>query len=399
MSQGSMRWPAASPLPDNDDMLREILIHLPPLPSSLPRASLVCKHWRRLLSDPRFLRRFRALNHQNPTLLGFFDDIDGPYFTPTLDPPDRIPSARLSLPHPRAERWSFLGCRHGLALLLNETRLEFTVWDPVTGDQRRVVLPPELFSSGDGKTVLSGALLCGDDHYAGRAPLEAFKVVVLWSDDNFLVDDDTQLYASLYQSETGVWRDLISASIAIPLELLVPSVLIGNSLYWLLLRYENHGNGGILELDLDKQSLAVRYPFGAHTTRNSCMWIVRMEDAGLGFAIASDLSYSIQLWERKTNSNDRAGWMLQKTIELDKLLPPRSPEPTSRTFIHGYDEDGDVIFISTDLQVYMIQLKSLQFSNLSTTNFVSIYYPYRSLYASGRCIGSGDVEVGTLSNA
>ncbi|KAK1645584.1 hypothetical protein QYE76_063389 [Lolium multiflorum] len=56
-------------LPLHEDMLREILLRLPPQPSSLLRASAVCKHWRGLVTDPRFLRRFRA--HQGkPPLLG-----------------------------------------------------------------------------------------------------------------------------------------------------------------------------------------------------------------------------------------------------------------------------------------------------------------------------------------
>ncbi|KAM3346602.1 hypothetical protein ACQJBY_020902 [Aegilops geniculata] len=42
-------------LPDNDDMLREILVRLRPQPSSLPRASAVCKRWQRVTTDPRFL--------------------------------------------------------------------------------------------------------------------------------------------------------------------------------------------------------------------------------------------------------------------------------------------------------------------------------------------------------
>ncbi|BAT09837.1 Os10g0139600 [Oryza sativa Japonica Group] len=42
----------APPQPlDNDDLLSEILLRLPPQPSSLPRASLVCTRWRRLLSS------------------------------------------------------------------------------------------------------------------------------------------------------------------------------------------------------------------------------------------------------------------------------------------------------------------------------------------------------------
>ncbi|KQJ93461.1 hypothetical protein BRADI_3g04701v3 [Brachypodium distachyon] len=40
------RSPAALEGPlDNDDLLKEILLRLPLQPSSLPRASLVCKHW------------------------------------------------------------------------------------------------------------------------------------------------------------------------------------------------------------------------------------------------------------------------------------------------------------------------------------------------------------------
>jgi hypothetical protein len=44
---------------DDEDLLQEILLRLPPKPSSLPRASLVCRGWRSILSDPEFLERFR----------------------------------------------------------------------------------------------------------------------------------------------------------------------------------------------------------------------------------------------------------------------------------------------------------------------------------------------------
>ncbi|RLM65162.1 uncharacterized protein C2845_PM16G01280 [Panicum miliaceum] len=89
---------ALATLPDDDDILEEVLLRLPPWPSSLPRASLVYKRWLRILSHPRFLHRFRAFHRRNPQLLGLF--VEGLEevlcFIPTLDPPDRIPSARLS---------------------------------------------------------------------------------------------------------------------------------------------------------------------------------------------------------------------------------------------------------------------------------------------------------------
>ncbi|PVH66002.1 hypothetical protein PAHAL_1G123500 [Panicum hallii] len=61
------RSPAPAPAPplDNDDLLSDILLRLPPLPSSLPRASLVCKCWRRLVFAPAFVRSFRA-RHRAP---------------------------------------------------------------------------------------------------------------------------------------------------------------------------------------------------------------------------------------------------------------------------------------------------------------------------------------------
>ncbi|GJN24388.1 hypothetical protein PR202_gb12126 [Eleusine coracana subsp. coracana] len=58
----------------NDDAVREILLYLPPDdPAHLVRASLVSKHWRRILSDQGFLRRYRRF-HRTPPLLGFFHD-------------------------------------------------------------------------------------------------------------------------------------------------------------------------------------------------------------------------------------------------------------------------------------------------------------------------------------
>ncbi|KAK8448401.1 hypothetical protein SEVIR_7G000500v4 [Setaria viridis] len=383
--------PAAALLPDNDDILREILLRLPPLPSSLPRASLVCKHWRRLLSDPRFLRRFRAFHRRNPPLLGIFNTAFYGLlqFTPTLDPPDRIPSARLSLQVGHGDEiWDFLGCRHGLALILNQTRLELTVWDPLAGDQRRVPVPPGWFRNEG--AVYNAALIC-NNHLAGGVPLEAFKVVLL---RGLLDADHPQLFASIYESETGVWGDAISIAIGVPVTLVNPSVLTKDSLCWLVQEYDTGSDGNhILEFDLDRQALAV---FGAPVgTEESCLELVRMEDNKLGLAALLD-DVTIQLWERKAGSDGVARWMLQKSIKLDKLLSVGSP--IVGTLIHGYDENGHVIFISTSLDVFMIQLKTMQFRHLFKAMFITSYHPYTGFYTTGRGIGSGDVGAESLNS-
>jgi len=369
----------AVPLPDNDDLLREILLRLPPLPSSLPRASLVCKRWRRLVADPFFLRRFREHHHRTPPpLLGyFFSDPRGPVFVPTLAPPDCIPPERFSLPRqPGAagERLFFLGCRHGLALLVDRARSEAVVWNPITGSQCRVPFPPEFNKR---HVYYKGAVLSssGDGHVHGDCRLIPFKLVLVHHTDLH----DTLASACLYESESGKWGNI--SSVAIPWSRLhQPAVLVGNRLYWILL-----GTSDILEFDLDGQSLAmIQKPEDPRVTNNSGIQALRVEGNKLGLATLSKLS--IQLWQRETNSDAAGRWVPWKTIELDKLLPLSRLMRIWPTTILGFDEDSNAFFICTSVGIYMIQLESTQFTKLFEGDSFTAYYPYTSLYTAGKFI-------------
>lgn len=375
------RLSSSAPLPDDDDLLREIFVRLPPRPSSLPRTSLVCKRWGRLVSDPQFIRRFRAFHglRPHPPLLGFFSSrgregvVD---FTPTLDPPDRVDPSRLSLQAP--PRGELLGCRHGLVLIHNLKRLEIILWDPISRDHRRVAVPPAWFNNEDPRLDIRNAALICDDLHTGQLPLEAFKVILLRSDD-VPRDADPHVFASLYESSTGVWNDLISTSITTPLSMLTPSVLVGNSFYWFL---NGCGKRGILVFDLAKRNLSqIDTPVDAHIAIDSRFQILRLENGVLGLAILSGVI--MQLWERNASSCGGVRWMLQKTIELDKLLSLRSRNHEPWTVIHGYDEDSHVIFVSIDQEVFMIPLKSLQFKQLFNTNIMTTYHPYTGFYTTG----------------
>ncbi|CAL4900300.1 unnamed protein product [Urochloa decumbens] len=375
--------PEPAPLPDDDDIHREIFLRLPPLPSSLPRASLVCKRWRRLLSDPGFLRRFRA-HHRAPPLLGFFADEDGDIeFVPTLRRPDRIPGARFSPPGRDGTGFlSFLGCRHGLALLADHARLEAVVWNPVTGGQRRVPFPPG-FSGGH---VYKGAVLSssGDGHVHGDGPRTPFKLV--------LVHRTGELHGSiasacLYESESGKWGSV--SSTAIPhLSLHEPGVLVGNQVYWMLFGTSVDNleiDMDILEFDLDGQSLSV---IQKPDTNDSGLQALRTKDNKLGLATLS--KQGIQLWERETNSDGVGRWVPLKTIELDKL---RAISPSMRicpATMLGIDEDNSAFFICTNMGLYMIQLESLQFTRLLDGDPFTAYYPYTSFYSAGLGVGGGD---------
>uniref|UniRef100_A0ACD5VCL9 Uncharacterized protein n=1 Tax=Avena sativa TaxID=4498 RepID=A0ACD5VCL9_AVESA len=122
---------AAASLPDDDDMLREILIRLPPRPSSLPRVSAVCRRWRGIVTDAKFLRSFRV-HHRNPPLLGVFQNINGAIvFTPLLDRPDRIHPQRFDFRrYSSSSRCALFDCRHGRVLLEDFDQDELVVCDP-----------------------------------------------------------------------------------------------------------------------------------------------------------------------------------------------------------------------------------------------------------------------------
>ncbi|XP_039788953.1 uncharacterized protein LOC120655267 isoform X2 [Panicum virgatum] len=211
--RGCPSSPAPAPPLDNDDILSEILLRLPPAPSSLPRASLVCTHWRRLVTNPAFLRRFRTRHRRAAPLLGFFTEgLRGLLFTPTLEPPNRVPRGCFTLQLDDVGEWRILSCRHGLVLLLHLLQLQVLVWDPVTGDQRRIAVPRN-FRTGEGTIINNGAVLraAGDVH--GGSQSSTFQVVLVGNNQGFTRPLVT--FVCVYSSENGEWRDPIS--IACPL--------------------------------------------------------------------------------------------------------------------------------------------------------------------------------------
>ncbi|KAM0865637.1 hypothetical protein ACQ4PT_043139 [Festuca glaucescens] len=188
------RQPRSSGTLEDDDILSEILLRLPPRPSSLPRASLVCKRWHGLASDPGFFRRFRRHHRRNPPLIGFFASSDDLSFVPTLDDPDRVPPGRFSLERVDGDRFMSLGCRHGLVLIFNITPNQMLVWDPVTGDQHRLAIPLGIGTHAE-KTTVNGAVL----RAAGGGANFQFKKLC---ETNFL--SHYHPLESVYTSETRI---------------------------------------------------------------------------------------------------------------------------------------------------------------------------------------------------
>ncbi|KAK1614211.1 hypothetical protein QYE76_019728 [Lolium multiflorum] len=367
------RSPAADPTED-DDLLWEILLRLPPQPSSLPRASLVCKRWRRLVSDSVFFRRFQLHHRRNPPLLGLFDRCQCLPFVPALEAPNRVPPWRFSLQtEDDVGCPTSLGCRHGLVLLHLPKSLQVLVWDPFTGDQHRIALPPRFCAKG---TMINGAVLRTTGHVH-------FQVVLVTADDG---GSHRLAFACVYSSHTGRWGDLVSTPIPsepeVHLDFLSPTVvnpqaavLVGNSLHWLLF---GCNFAGILDFDLDRHRLAVTQVPLDILAQGDDVAITRTEWGGLGFILLSD--FSAHLWNREHDCNGVASWVLRRTIDLDKLLSLNLEEERDPLTIIGFAESSNVVLLWTG-SLFMVQLESLQFKKLSETNMVACS-PFESVYAA-----------------
>ncbi|XBI15440.1 hypothetical protein VPH35_057856 [Triticum aestivum] len=296
-----------------------------------------------------------------------------------MDRPDRIPRSRFDL-HLRDRSkgmLQLLDCRHGRVLTFTYNRPnEVIVSDPITGGQRRIALPPEFVGRR-----FNGAVLCASvhhDHMHGSCHSSPFNVVLI--SDNGAYDPPI---TCVYSSETGIWGDIISATV--PCHLFdegISGLLVDNALYWLLESISD----GMLKFDLDEQSLAVisgppvidaDFPRGSH-------WIIQAEDGAVGFTILS--CPQLQMWQRNINCYGVATWVLWKTIDMCTILGlPKQiqGEEADERNILGCLEDSDEIILSVGRAAYVVQLKSMKSRKLCENGSHTLYHSFKSFYPPG----------------
>ncbi|XBI75019.1 hypothetical protein VPH35_068449 [Triticum aestivum] len=181
---------AAMPLPP-DDLLLEILLHLPPEPIHLFRASFVCKHWRGLVHDARFLSRFRDFHGGTPTVIGFFNQKGPPFFVPTSG------SSALSTASMSPDDWWAYDYRHGCSLFENYRSGTLLVWYLVSSNERYLPFPTQV---SHGCFEYNAAVLCAAGH-TDHVDCHSFPFLVA-----FVFSHQTDFITSgcVFSSETGV---------------------------------------------------------------------------------------------------------------------------------------------------------------------------------------------------
>lgn len=237
-----------------------------------------------------------------------------------------------------------------------------------------MTFPPGLDTKRPG--YFQSTVLCADakhGHVHGDCFLSPFKLVLI-------CDMYKEAIVSLYDSVSGVWTNFVSTATTDTTFITRPSILVGNAVYWLFY------GGDILVFDLERKTLGViKMPLDNHTTNDGCFHILRMEDGGLGLAVLSELT--IKLWERKLNYDGVVEWVIQKTIPLQGILPRCNAGET--VIFVGYNEETNVIVLSTIIGNFMLQLDSMQTRHIIKRCHMSydIFYPYTNFYTAGRGVG------------
>ncbi|CAN6288897.1 unnamed protein product [Urochloa humidicola] len=210
-----------------DELIEEVLFRFPPDdPALLFRAALVCKRWRRLVSDPGFRRRFREF-HRSPPTLGILCHTVGARFTHT-----RFHRTSPSCPPIRDRRdWEVLDSRHGRVLLLSHAHMclaNLVVWDPITEDQRELAPLPRNAQRAPNASM---AVLCAGAAGGGSCDhldchRKPFLVV-------FVGTDSEVMFSCVYSSEDGMWRSEPTVAAQHPRDRveMSSSAFAGNALY------------------------------------------------------------------------------------------------------------------------------------------------------------------------
>ncbi|RLN36390.1 hypothetical protein C2845_PM03G18960 [Panicum miliaceum] len=108
--------------------------------------------------------------------------------------------------------------------------------------------------------------------------------------------------------------------------------------------------------------------------------LMAMEDGSLGFACIE--GSSLYLWSRKVNLEGAAEWVQCRVIELETIIP--GADSDGEAIVVGFAEGVGVIFISTGVGLFTIELKSGRVREVDEAEVYFSVLPYMSFYTPDR---------------
>ncbi|VAI55676.1 unnamed protein product [Triticum turgidum subsp. durum] len=328
-----------------DDLLREIFLRLPSLPS-LVRAALSCRTFLNAVrSSPVFRRSFRAAHP--PPLLGFFFDPDGPAipaFAPVRRRSDPDSAAavrgadffftRLPDDDDASPGWLVCDCQGGHVLLCNRRTGQFAAYNPLTGALDLIPpTPNEFFDDGHGLTSHLDCFILASEE--GDGP---FRLVTI-------CHDESRVRASVFSSDSREWRILPWSEAVEPLpedeHWLKVGTMVNGSIYWI-----QANEAGLLVLNTATLQFSQMDlpPFLEGKTH--LVWPGMAKDGRL--CIVCPVDFGIHVWFWRADEKGFERWMLDKKFQLElKSIVEATGRSLEDVELHIVDTVDGFVYFST----------------------------------------------------
>jgi hypothetical protein len=263
---------------------------------------------------------------------------------------------------------------------------KLAVWDPVTGRRRELREPEVVYGYG----LYAAAVLCavsGCDHLACyQRPFRVVHFCLHRPDgaDDFVAQARVSSLEMCSDAHPAQWSGPCpGVSIGGDGHILaMPPVLVDDALHFML-AHDGFGNvhfAEILKYDLTRNCLSLLDAPKAGVGMDAASMLMAMEDGSLGFAHLK--RSTLFVWSRAVGSDDgTAAWAQRRVIDLKNLLPVQDPQKDDMRLL-GSVEGGDAVFVSTDLGIYKIDLKSLRQKKISDGEYLVSLIPFMSFYNS-----------------
>ncbi|XP_048553030.1 uncharacterized protein LOC125533703 [Triticum urartu] len=290
-----------------DDLLREVFLCLPSLPS-LVRASLTCSPFLRAVrSSPAFRRRFRDLHP--PQLLGIFLNIHDPAlpaFAPTRRRSDVDHAAAIRgadvfftlLPEDDNDsdpEWTIEDCRDGYVILVNWQIKKMAVYDPLTRALDLFAVPPEEVCSD---MYVEFHMLASECH-------RQYRIVSV-------AHERRGAQAALFSSDTREWQVFPFSEDASPPDDGLGGTMVNGSVYW---TFASGSNIRVLNT-ATLQFSEINPPL--HMEGQGEFKPGETKDGKVCLVCAVKLTLVVWIWRPDDDGVDR--WILDKTISLQDGL-------------------------------------------------------------------------------
>lgn len=238
------------------------------------------------------------------------------------------------------------------AQLSSEEPYRLVVWNPVTGDQELLPLPPRDYQ------FFAGAILCGSPD-CNHVSCASLLVVFVGCDEDEDDKDQNVVWESSYSSATGEWSSLVELQRprgdyrTYQVEM-VPPLLINGALYFTF-DSDEENEEDFLKYHLEERKLSLINRVPVDYYGGGAGVVITSAEGGLGVVTTEDSD--LNLWSWRENTNEPPQWILSEQIRLvDTIIPFQPGSLSLRSSIDG----TSIVFIDNGRSLFTLDIATLE---------------------------------------